>query len=134
MSRQIDGETDFEALAERVRTQSGAAPGSDTARVTIRSLEEVRQETLAELLETAEADATDPDSLVFVLSRTNAELLVDRSSLEGPDDLEGTLGRPVQVERGMPDDTILLLDPDAVDGEELLDPGAVACGIVGTDR
>ncbi len=37
----MDSSTDFEELSARVRTQSEDAAGSDTERVTVRSLEEV---------------------------------------------------------------------------------------------
>ena len=126
----IDTSTDFEELSARLRTQSSEAPGSDTERVTIRSLEAVSEDSLTELLEAEESEGTAPGELVFVLSRANAELLVERE--EDVDDLEDALGCTVQVEDEMPDDTILLLDPDAVDGEEISDPDAIACGIVGT--
>ncbi|WP_339105699.1 hypothetical protein [Haloterrigena salinisoli] len=130
----IDAATDFEELAARLRTQSDNAPGSDTERVTIRSLEGVTSDALSELLEAEESEGTAPGELVFVLSRANAELLVEREfDIDDVDELEDVLGQTVQVEDEMPDDTILLLDPDAVDGEEIDDPDAIACGIVGTD-
>ncbi|WP_394739020.1 hypothetical protein [Natronococcus roseus] len=131
----MDESTDFEELASRVRTQSEDAAGSDTDRVTIRSFQELSPDALSELLEAAETDASEPGSLVFVLSRANADLLLEREhDLEGIDDLEAELGREVRAEQGMPDDTILLLDPEAVDGEELLEPESIACGIVGSDH
>ncbi|MFC4439539.1 MULTISPECIES: hypothetical protein [Natrialbaceae] len=131
----MDTSTDFEELASRVRTQSKDAAGSDTDRVTIRSFQELNPDALSELLEAAETGADEPGSLVFVLSRANAELLLEREyDLEDVAELEDELGREVRVEEGMPDDTILLLDPDAVDGEELLEPEAIACGIVGADH
>ncbi|QSX00336.1 hypothetical protein [Haloterrigena alkaliphila] len=131
----IDSTTDFEELAARLRTQSDNAPGSDTERVTIRSLEAVDADALSELLEAEESEGTAPGELVFVLSRANAELLVEREfDVDDVDELEDVLGRAVQVEDEMPDDTILLLDPDAVDGEAIDDPDAIACGIVGTDH
>ena len=130
----IDAATDFEELSARLRTQSDNAPGSDTERVTIRSLEGVTSDALSELLEAEESEGTAPGDLVFVLSRANAERLVEREfDIDDVDELEDVLGRTVQVEDEMPDDTILLLDPDAVDGEEIDDPDAIACGIVGTD-
>ncbi|SDK83368.1 hypothetical protein [Natronorubrum texcoconense] len=130
----IDAATDFEELSARLRTQSSDAPGSDTARVTIRSFDEVSADSLSELLEAGENDAADPSDLVFVLSRANAELLLEREfDIDDADELEEVLGRTVQIEGEMPDDTILLLDPDAVDGEEIRDPDAIACGIVGAD-
>ena len=130
----IDTTTDFEELSARLRTQSSDAPGSDTARVTIRSFDEISTDSLSELLEAGANDAADPSGLVFVLSRANAELLLERAfDIDDADELEDVLGRPVQIEAEMPDDTVLLLDPDAVDGEEIRDPDAIACGIVGTD-
>lgn len=134
MNSRLDAETDFEELTARVRTQSQQAPGSDTERVTIRSLEGVSADTLANLLEAAESEHTEPGELVFVLSRTNAELLCERDfDIDDVGDLEDVLGRRVRVEDEMPDDTILLLHPDAVDGAELVEPEAIACGIVGGD-
>ncbi|MDG5820107.1 hypothetical protein [Natronococcus sp. A-GB7] len=131
----MDESTDFEELASRVRTQSEDAAGSDTDRVTIRSLDELDADALAELLEAAEPNASEPGSLAFVLSRANTDLLLERETdLEGVEDLETELGREIRVEKGMPDDTILLLDPEAVDGEELLEPESIACGIVGSDH
>ncbi|TYL38392.1 hypothetical protein CV102_11295 [Natronococcus pandeyae] len=131
----MDTSTDFEELASRVRTQSEDAAGSDTDRVTIRSFQELDPDALSELLEAAEPGVDEPGSLVFVLSRANAELLLEREyDLEDVEELEDELGREVQVEDEMPDDTILLLDPDAVDGVELLEPESIACGIVGTDH
>ncbi|WP_436345976.1 hypothetical protein [Natronorubrum sp. FCH18a] len=131
----IDAATDFEELSARLRTQSDDAPGSDTEHVTIRSFDEVSSDSLSELLEAGENDASDPSDLAFVLSRANAELLLEREfDIDDVDELEDVLGRTVQIEDEMPDDTILLLDPDAVDGEEIRDPDAIACGIVGTDH
>lgn len=131
----MDTSTDFEELASRVRTQSDDAAGSDTDRVTICSFQELDPDALSELLEAAEPGADEPGSLVFVLSRANAELLLEREhDLDDVEELEDELGREVQVEDEMPDDTILLLDPDAVEGVELLEPESIACGIVGTDH
>lgn len=131
----MDEDTDFEELIDRVRTQSEDAAGSDTDRVTIRSFQELTSDSLSELLEAAESDASEPGSLAFVLSRANAELLCEREDdLEDVDDLENDLGREIRVEQGMPNDAILLLDPEAVDGEELLEPESIACGIVGSDH
>ncbi|GAB3671015.1 hypothetical protein [Halopiger thermotolerans] len=131
----IDTGTDFEELAARLRTQSAEAPGSDTERVTIRSLEAVSADSLATLREAEESEGTAPGELVIVLSRANAELLLERDfDLEDVDELADALGCAVQIEDEMPDDTVLVLDPDAVDGEEIRDPDAIACGIVGTDH
>ena len=131
----IDAATDFEELSARLRTQSSDAPGSDTARVTIRSFDEISADSLSELLEAGANDAADSSDLVFVLSRANAELLLEREfDIDDADELEDVLGRPVQIEDEMPDDTILLLDPDAIDGEEINNPDAIACGIVGSDH
>lgn len=129
----MDASTDFEELTSRVRTQSEDAAGSDTNRVTIRSFQELNSDALSELLEAADGESVDQGALVFVLSRANVELLLEREfETEDIDELETKLGHPVQVEDEMPDDTILLLDPDAVDGEEIVTPEAIACGVVGT--
>lgn len=131
----IDPSTDFTELCATLRTQSDEAPGSDTERVTIRSLEDVSPGSLAELRETAENDATRPADLVYVLSRANAELLLEREFEIGDvDELAGVLGRTVQVEAAMPDDTVLLLDPAAIEGTDPVEPDAIACGIVGPDE
>ncbi len=130
----MDTSTDFEELASRVRTQSKDAAGSDTDRVTIRSFQELSIDSLSELLEAAQTDA-ESGELEFVLSRANVDLLLERDhDLEDVDDLEDELGRPVRIEGSMPDDTILLLEPDAIEGEELVEPESIACGIVGTDH
>ncbi|MFC6768137.1 hypothetical protein [Natrinema soli] len=135
MPARLDAETDFEELTARVRTQSQQAPGSDTQRVTIRSLEAVSSDSLATLLEAAESEHLEPGALVFVLSRANAELLCEREfDIDDVDDLETVLDCRVRTEGEMPDDTILLLHPDAVDGEELVEPEAIACGILGTEE
>ncbi|SER18785.1 hypothetical protein [Natrinema salaciae] len=135
MPSRLDPETDFEELTARVRTQSQQAPGSDTERVTIRSLEAVRSDSLETLLEAAESEHLEPGDLVFLLSRANADRLCEREAdVDDVDELEDVLGRRVRVEDGMPDDTVLLLHPDAVEGEELVEPEAIACGIVGTDE
>lgn len=134
MTADLDAETDFAELTARVRTQSQQAPGSDTDRVTIRSLEAVRADTIETLLEAAESEHLEPGALVVVCSPANADLCVDREAeIDDVDDLRSALGCGVQVESGMPDDTILVIHPDAVDGEDLLEPEAIACGILGTD-
>ncbi|RZH68155.1 hypothetical protein [Natrinema altunense] len=134
MPSRIDAETDFEDLTARIRTQSQQAPGSDTERVTIRSFEAVRTASLETLLEAAESEHLEPGELVFLLSGANAERLCERESdIDAVDDLETELGRRGRVADGMPDDTVLLLHPDAVEGTELIEPEAIACGIVGTD-
>ncbi|RQH01759.1 hypothetical protein [Natrarchaeobius oligotrophus] len=130
----MDSSTDFAALVSRVRTQSKDAAGSDTERVTIRSLEGVDPGSLSTLLETAESEDVPPGDLVFVLSRANADSLLEREAdLDDREDLEDRLGRPVRVEERMPDETVLLLAPDAVDGEQIVDPTAIACGVIGSD-
>ncbi|AGB38162.1 hypothetical protein [Natronococcus occultus] len=131
----MDSATDFEELVDRVRTQSEDAAGSDTDRVTIRSFGELDADALAELLETVETDASEPGSLTFLLSRENADRVLEREDdLEDVDGLEDELGRELRVEEGMPDDAVLLLDPEAVDGVELREPESIACGLVGADR
>ncbi|ELZ05072.1 hypothetical protein [Natrialba aegyptia] len=119
-------DTDFAELADRVRTQSADAPGSDTERVTIRSLESLDADALSALLEMAETDHDRPAELVFVLPTDATE--ADSSVAE----LEDALGHPVRVEESLPNDTVLLLPTDAVDGVELVDPGSITCGVVGT--
>ncbi|WP_408957159.1 hypothetical protein [Natrinema sp. 74] len=134
MTARLD-DTDFAELAARARTQSADAPGSDTERVTIRSLEAISADSLATLHEATESNRVEPGEPVFVLSRANADLLLERDAeIDDVGDLESALGRPVRVEDDMPDDTVLLLDPAAVEGEELVAPTGVACGIVGTDE
>ncbi|ADD05075.1 uncharacterized protein Nmag_1499 [Natrialba magadii ATCC 43099] len=119
--------TDFTDLADRVRTQSADAPGSDTERVTIRSLESLDTDALADLLEMAETEHDRPADLVFVLPQPPTDLAADAS----PEALEDALGRTVRVEEELPDDTVLLLTPDAVDGMELVEPRSITCGLVG---
>ncbi|SFB81664.1 hypothetical protein SAMN05444422_102176 [Halobiforma haloterrestris] len=135
MNDSID-DANLEDLAERVRTQSAEAPGSDTERVTIRSLGAVDLESLTTLVEAFEGDVTSGTTEpVFVLSEANADRL--SAGTENEDDpleaCEKRLGHPIHVDEGMPDDTVLLLAPDAVDGTELVEPEGVACGIVGTE-
>lgn len=131
----IDSSTDFAELASRVRTQSGDAAGSDTERVTIRSFDRIDLDALSTLLETAESEGVAPGDLTYVLSRANAEALADREpEIDDPEALDDRLGHPVRVEESMPDDTILLLAPDAVDGDAIDDPERIACGVLGADR
>ncbi|WP_049920238.1 hypothetical protein [Halobiforma nitratireducens] len=68
------------------------------------------------------------------ISEENAARLADGSDdLEELTELEAHLGRSIEPREAMPDDTILLLSPDAVDGADLLEPEGIACGIVGTE-
>ncbi|GAB7019409.1 hypothetical protein [Halostagnicola sp. A-GB9-2] len=129
----MDSSTDFEELSARMRTQSEDAAGSDTERVTIRSLEEVSYDGIKSLLEVYAVENTDTEDLVLVLSSLNAELVfeTDEADIDDTEDLEDRLGHEVRVEEGMPEDTILLLDPDAVSGEEILEPENIVCGMVG---
>ncbi|WP_049928209.1 hypothetical protein [Halopiger goleimassiliensis] len=129
----IDSSTDFEELASRVRTQSSDAAGSDTDRVTMRSFDDLDLETLTTLLETAESEGTPPGDLVFVLSRANLELLLEREDdVDEREDVADRLGHPVTAHESMPDDTILLLAPDAIDGASIEEPERIACGLVGS--
>lgn len=129
----MDADTDFEEVAARARTHSEEAPGSDTERVTIRSFDDLDPDSLSELIRDAEEDAPEPGSLVVVLSEANAELLLEREGVgEDVTDLEAELGREVRVEGEMPDDTVLVLDPDAIEGEEIEEPEGVTCGIFGS--
>lgn len=127
----MDTNHDYERLVEEIRTQSASAPGSDTERVTIRSLGDADYDAMTELLEALEGEAVDPDALEFVLSPENVERVLDGSDAEDAEELEDLLGRTVRVEDGMPDDTVLLLDPDAIEGDDLVEPDAIAAGTVG---
>lgn len=129
----MDEHTDFEEIASRARTQSDDASGSDTERVTIRSFDELKPDSLLELIRAAEETAPEPGDLVVVLSEANAELLLEREAVgNDAEDLEERLGRAVRIEGGMPDDTVLVLDPGAVEGTRLVDPEAITCGIFGS--
>ncbi|MCU4974330.1 hypothetical protein OB955_16510 [Halobacteria archaeon AArc-m2/3/4] len=127
----IDIDADFDRLVENVRTQSSEAPGSDTERVTIRSLEDVSYDGLRELLTALEDEDVDPGRLTFYLSPTNAERLLENADATDFETLEERLGQPLRVEEGMPEDAILFMDPDAVSGSEIADPSAIACGTIG---
>ncbi|MFP8952750.1 hypothetical protein ACLI4Z_07235 [Natrialbaceae archaeon A-arb3/5] len=130
----MDSSTDFEELAARIRTQSKDAAGFDAERVTVRSFDSFDPDALSELLEMAELEDVAPGDLVFVISRANVELLLERESdIDDHEELEDRLGRPVRVEDALPDDTVLLLAPDAIEGEVLVEPTAIACGLVGSD-
>lgn len=130
-----DIHADFDELVENVRTQSAAAPGSDTDRVTIRSLEDVSYDGLRELRSALEGESedgdVDPGTLAFYLSPTNAERVLENAETTDFESLEERLGLPVCVEEGMPEDAILLMDPDAVSGSEIADPSTIACGTLG---
>jgi hypothetical protein len=129
--RSMEGIDDFERLAERIRTHSREASGSDTERVTMRSFEEASYEALRELSEAFDGEDVDPGACVFYLSQANVE-----RALEGEDEgdveaLEDRLGRELRVEESMPDDTILFMDPDAIDEDgEVVAASAIACGTV----
>lgn len=129
----MDSSTDFEELSARVRTQSEDAAGSDTERVTIRSLEEVSYDGIESLLEVYAVENADTADLVLVLSSLNAELVfeTDEADIDDAEDLADRLGHDVRVEEGMPEDTILVLDSDAVSGEEIREAENIVCGIVG---
>lgn len=121
-------DVDFEAVVERVRTHSSRSPGSDTDRVTIRTLRSLEGDALAELAGALEGEAVDSGSVAYYLSPVNGEQLLEAEGLESFEPLEGRLGHPIRIETGMPDDAVLLADPGAIDGEELRDPTAIACG------
>lgn len=127
----IDIDADFDELVENVRTQSSEAPGSDTERVTIRSLEDVSYDGLRELRSALEDEDVDPGNLAFYLSPTNAERVLEDIDATDFEALEEQLGQRVCVEEGMPEDAILFMDPDAVSGNGIADPSAIACGTVG---
>ncbi|MFC6904875.1 hypothetical protein [Halalkalicoccus tibetensis] len=127
----MDPDADFERLAERIRTHSTEASGSNTGRVTIHDLEDVSYESLRELLDALDEENVDPGACVFYLSSDNAERALEGLDADDVDALADRLGREVRVEGSMPDDTVLFLDPDAIEDGEVVDPGAVACGTVG---
>lgn len=126
----MDDDPDYEGLVERVRTHSAEAPGSDTERVTIRSLDSADVEGLLELRDAIDDEAEARRELEYVLPRKIVE--DDGGSA---DDLADRLGSPVRAVPGMPEDAILLLDPDAVAEGELRSPSAIALGTLsgGTD-
>lgn len=125
------GAVDFEGLVERIRTQSLDASGSDTERVTLRTFDEIDYEAMRELLGALEDEDVDPGECVFYLSPTIADEVVGSSGVGSREELEDRLGRPVRAEEGMPDHSVLFVAPDAIDEDgELVDPSAVACGIV----
>lgn len=122
---------DFGRLAERIRTHSEEAPGSDTERVTMRSFDEVSYESLRELLEALEGEDVDPGACVFYLSPDNVDRALEGSDEGDVEALEDRLGREVQVEESMPDDTVLFMDPGAIDEDgEIAAAHAIACGTV----
>lgn len=126
----MDRDADFERIAERIRTHSIEASGSDTDRVSIHDIDEVSYESLRELLDALDEEDVDPGVCVFYLSPDNADRALEGLDAEGVDALEERLGRDVRVEESIPDDTVLFLDPDAIDGEEVVEPSAIACGTV----
>lgn len=128
----MDESTDFEALVENVRTHSSTAPGSDTERVSIRTLESVDEDGVTELVSALETEeSVDRGDLAVFASPSNADRLLESVDAGDREALESTLGHPVRVEGGMSDDAILVVDPDAIEGEELVAPRAVALGTVG---
>jgi hypothetical protein len=132
MGTETDVDTDdFDGLVERIRTHSGEASGSDTERVTMRSFDEVGYEALRELLEALESEDVDPGACVFYLSPDNAERVLEDLDDEDVEALKDRIGRDVEVRESMPDDTILFMDPDAVEDGEVTDAHAIACATVG---
>lgn len=127
----MDAIDDFGRLAERIRTHSQEASGSDTERVTMRSFDEVDYESLRELLEALEGEDVDPGACAFYLSPTNAERALEGSDAEDVEGLEDRLGREVRAQESMPDDVVLFMDPDAIDEDgEVVAAHAIACGTV----
>lgn len=126
----MDEIDDFERLTERIRTHSHEASGSDTERVTMRSFDEVSDESLRELLEALDGEDVDPGACVFYLSPTNAERALEGADVEDVEGLEDRLGRRIEVEESMPDDTVLFMDPDAIEDGEIVAAHAIACGTV----
>ncbi|WP_247731147.1 hypothetical protein [Halovivax limisalsi] len=122
---------DYEELVDRIRTHSSDAPGSDTERVTIRTLESADPDALGELRAAIDEEAIESADLTYVLSRSTASSVRDGGAgADGDhaDALEERLGTPIRVADGMPDDAVLLLDPDAVADGELRSPSAIALG------
>lgn len=126
----MDEIDDFERLTERIRTHSHEASGSDTERVTMRSFDEVSDESLRELLEALDGEDVDPGACAFYLSPTNAERALEGADVEDVEGLEDRLGRRIEVEESMPDDTVLFMDPDAIEDGEIVAAHAIACGTV----
>lgn len=126
----MDEIDDFERLTERIRTHSHEASGSDTERVTMRSFDEVSDESLRELLEALDGEDVDPGACVFYLSPTNAERALEGADVEDVEGLEDRLGRRIEVEESMPDDTVLFMDPGAIEDGEIVAAHAIACGTV----
>lgn len=116
---------DYEAIVDRIRTHSAEAPGSDTERATIRTLDSADVEALHELRDAIDDAAA--GNLEFVLPERIADEVGDGEDGDA-EGLADRLGTPVRTEAGMPDDAILLLDPDAVDDGELRSPAAIALG------
>ncbi|MFC7006561.1 hypothetical protein [Halalkalicoccus salilacus] len=52
------------------------------------------------------------------------------SGRRGRRGLEDRLGRRIEVEESMPDDTVLFMDPDAIEDGEIVAAHAIACGTV----
>lgn len=129
-SSPMDAIDDFEALAERIRTHSREASGSDTERVTMRSFDEVSYEAMREMTEALEGEDVDPGACVFYLSSNNAERALEGADAEDVEALEDRLGREVRVEESMPDDTVLFMDPDAIDAGEVVAAHAIVCATV----
>lgn len=126
----MDEIDDFGRLAERIRTHSQEASGSNTERVTMRSFEEVSYEALRELSETLDDEDVDPGACVFYLSQANVERALDGQDAEDVEAFEDRLGREIRVEESMPDDVVLFLDPDAIEDGEVVAAHAIACGTV----
>lgn len=134
-SRPVNDDTDFEELAARVRTQSGTQEGVGTDGETVRSFDALDPGTLSALCETAASEEIPRDDAVIVISRLNREHLLERTAdLEDHADLESRVGTAIEADESMPDDTILLLGPGAVEGDEIVAPDRVACGILDAGR
>lgn len=121
-------DVDFEAVVDLARTHSSRSPGSDTDSVTILTVRSLSADALAELADVLGGDAVDRGSLAYYLSPANGERLLESAGLESFDPLEERLGYPIKIEAAMPDDAVLLADPEAFDDEQLREPTAIACG------
>lgn len=131
----MDSNIDVERLVEEIRTQSKDAPGSDTDRVTIRSFERVDGEMLAELKAALESDTPGAADLSFHLSSETVDRVLERSDADDLEQLEADLGRSIDVEDDVPADTVLYLSPESIDADgAVVDPSAIACGLIGQSR
>ena len=91
----------YERLVDHLRTQSKTAPGSDTDRVTIRSLDDATVDAMTELLDALD-ETVEPGTTEYVCSPDTADRVLTSADADGLDELESRLGRPVRTEDGCP--------------------------------